>query len=79
MAPLGPGVNYLYFVSRDIISLSRDIISLSRNTISLSRNSISCLCTRCMLYDGQEVTYTPHTFKYNVVLEVHVLDVVLEV
>ena len=54
-----------------------------------------------MLYDGQEVTYTPHmlklccvwytygkplkvnhtehTFKYNVVLEVHVLDVVLEV
>ena len=22
-----------------------------------------CLCTRCMLYDGQEVTYTPHMLK----------------
>ena len=22
-----------------------------------------CLCTRCILYDGQEVTYTPHMLK----------------
>ena len=61
----------IIFRFREIISRFREIIFRFREIVFRFREIVfnsmygSCLCTRCMLYDGEEMTYmyTPHMLK----------------